>query len=453
MKGMMKILPRYVASAAGVALVLLIINIGVFTFWIAQARMFALDGSNVSEIADNLVKVNGVYELSGEGKEAFSKNFQWAMLLDVGGSVVWSKNLPADLPRKYSAADVASFTRWYLMDYPVYTWRYEDGLFVVGFPKNSLWKIGLQVPQRMMDSLPECLVGGVIINCIAAVLLALMFGVRLIRSLQPLARGIEDMAEKKPVALSTGGLLGDLADKLNQTSIQLQKQEAALQKRDTARTTWIAGVSHDIRTPLSMVMGYASQLEENADLPPADREQAGIIRRQSEKIKMLVSDLNLASKLEYDMQPLRMTSVSPAELARSVVADFINNGLDDHYSIRLNVEKEAQRTMIHGDEDLLKRAVTNLMDNSIRHNPDGCAINVIVQNDYPHCVITIADNGVGFSREMMETIINTEDPSVLRSHGLGLTIVRQIVKAHGGRVEYNNLAQTGCSAVIRLPLG
>lgn len=114
------------------------------------------------------------------------------------------------------------------------------------------------------------------------------------------------MSEKQPVDLSTRGLLGDLAAGINKTSARLVQQEAALNQRDNARATWIAGVSHDIRTPLSLVMGYASQLEDDPELPLAKREQASIIRRQSERIKTLVSNLNLASKLEYDMQPLRV---------------------------------------------------------------------------------------------------------------------------------------------------
>ena len=62
-------------------------------------------------------------------------------------------------------------------------------------------------------------------------------------------------------------------------------------------------VSHDIRTPLSMVMGYAGQIEDNESLPESERKKARIIRQQSTKMKNLINDLNLASKLEYNMQP------------------------------------------------------------------------------------------------------------------------------------------------------
>lgn len=75
-----------------------------------------------------------------------------------------------------------------------------------------------------------------------------------------------------------------------------------LDKRDRTRTEWIAGVSHDIRTPLSLVQGNAAQLEADPALPGQARHKASVIREQSQRIGKLVSDLNLASKLEYELR-------------------------------------------------------------------------------------------------------------------------------------------------------
>jgi signal transduction histidine kinase len=450
MKSMMKILLRYVASAAGVALILMVLNLTVLAVWIIYSGRVMGTEHHISEIANSLSKKNGGYELSQAGRKAMDERYQWAMLLDDNGAVIWSKSLPGDVPLKFTVPEVASFTRWYLNDYPVYTWRHRDGLLVLGSPKGSAWKQSMEMPEAVVKNVPAWLTGALIINCIASVLLALLFGVRLLRSLRPIVNGIEDMAGKRPVDLPTGGLLGNLAAVLNHASAQLARQEAALQKRDNARTAWIAGVSHDIRTPLSIATGYASQLEDNTDLPRTEREQAGIILRQCKRIKALVNNLNLASKLEYDMQPLRAVSICPAALVRGIVADFLNSGLDVCYSIRTKVEKDAQSAVLTGDEELLRRAVSNLINNSIRHNPDGCIVEVTVEKSPDYCSITVSDNGAGFPPEVLETLNSPESPSEMRSHGLGLTIVRQIVKAHGGSTEFHNLPGGGCAAVLRL---
>ncbi|MDD3269114.1 MAG: HAMP domain-containing sensor histidine kinase [Syntrophomonadaceae bacterium] len=214
----------------------------------------------------------------------------------------------------------------------------------------------------------------------------------------------------------------------------------------------MAGVSHDIRTPLSLVMGYASQLEDDPELPPAKREQAGIIRRQSERIKTLVSDLNLASKLEYDMQPLRLNSVGLAALSRSVAAEFINGGLDNHYSIDVMIGEDAQNAVVTGDEELLRRALANLIANSIYHNSNGCAIKITLERGLGNCSLSVSDNGAGFPREILENMNHPRYSAGLQNHGLGLTIVRQIVKTHEGTTEFLNLPEGGCKVILCLPV-
>ena len=92
----------------------------------------------------------------------------------------------------------------------------------------------------------------------------------------------------------------------------------AQQVRDAARSDWINGISHDIRTPLSMVMGYAAQMESAADLPPQRQKQAGIIRTQSQAIRDLVNDLNLTMRLDWAMQPLRKERLQPDVYKRQV---------------------------------------------------------------------------------------------------------------------------------------
>ena len=450
MKSMIKILSRYVFSAAGVALILLVVNFGAFIAWVVQSSSISQKDHSASQLSDSLTSENGVYTLSEASRDVIEKKHQWAMLIDNSGSVTWSLNLPSDVPHDYTLSDVASFSRWYLNDYPVYVWRRTDGLFVLGSEKGSLWKHGMEVPQKMMDSIKIWIPAVLILNSIIAVLLALLFGLRLFHSLKPLIKGIENMAENHPVELSTKGLLGALASGINRTSEKLITQEAALKKRDNARTTWIAGVSHDIRTPLSMVMGYASQLEEDPELPPAKREQAGIIRSKSEQIKVLVNDLNLASKLEYDMQPLRKAAVSLAALLRSVAAGFINGGLPDIYSIDVKVSENTQNIVVEGDEELLKRAVSNLIDNSVKHNPGGCVITASLSKNGIICILSISDNGTGFRQDTLESLKASQSPMELQSHGLGLTIVQQIIKVHGGTTEFHNLPQGGCESVLSL---
>ncbi|MBP1907156.1 signal transduction histidine kinase [Paenibacillus turicensis] len=452
MKGMLKVLSRYVATAATVAVLLLILNVIVAFVWITGTYDSGKTQGNVAEIAKHLTKNNGGLSFTEQGREQLEQQFEWAMLLDQSGEVIWSEHLPQNMARKYTNSEVAGFSRWYLAGYPVYVWQHPEGLFVLGAPKDSVWKKNMEMPQHVVKQLPEWMLGVLIANIGAALLLALLFGLRLFRSLRSIANGIEDIANNKEVQLPIRGVLGDLAQGLNKTSARLKQQEAALQRRDDARTTWIAGVSHDIRTPLSIVMGYASQLEENSNLPSQEQEQVRIIRSQTEKIKTLVSDLNLVSKLEYDMQPLHLTTLSPAAIVRGIVVDFLNSSLNHSYTIEIDVKPDAGRIQLIADEKLLQRAIENLVSNSIRHNPDGCHIIVAVHQEDATCQITIADSGIGFSTLQLEMLNSPPDLVQLDSHGLGLTLVRQIMKAHQGTVAFYNFADGGCGVTLELPI-
>ena len=183
--------------------------------------------------------------------------------------------------------------------------------------KGVVSKYMMEMSLSSIRKLPFFLIVMVLANLFMVLILAVLSGYRLYSSLRPVASGIDGLISGKRVLVPEQGLTGELGKKLNQAAAVLDRQRWNLEQRDTARTEWISGVSHDIRTPLSMVMGYADNLENKESLSEEDRRQAGIIKEQSLKIKNLIEDLNLTSKLEYQMQPLRMEEYVPCLLYTS----------------------------------------------------------------------------------------------------------------------------------------
>ncbi|NRY14439.1 histidine kinase dimerization/phospho-acceptor domain-containing protein [Clostridium beijerinckii] len=263
MKGIIKILLRYILSAGGIAVILLITNFIILASWVVSYSTYYNTKYNISEIANGLRKENDKFILSEEASSIITNKFHWAMLLDDNGKVIWSTNLPEDVPLSYTASDIASFSRWYLDDYPVQSWKHPNGLFVLGDSKNTTWKLQLQVPEKVMYNSTKWISTGLIINFTVAMLLAFLLGIRFFLSLRQIVTGMNDMAEKRPVSLKIKGAFRDLALNINNTSKELLRQQKLIEKRDTARNNWITSVSHDIRTPLSMIMGYSSSLEDN----------------------------------------------------------------------------------------------------------------------------------------------------------------------------------------------
>ena len=99
-----------------------------------------------------------------------------------------------------------------------------------------------------------------------------------------------------------------------------------------------------------------------------------IVRIQSIKIKELVQDLNLVSQLEYDMQPLHKEPIRLSKLLRSYMADLLNTGIAEIYTVEIEIVPDAENIILECDARLISRAVSNLVQNSMRHNPNGCNI-------------------------------------------------------------------------------
>lgn len=458
MEGTKRILKSFIGATMIISALLLVFNFILLGVWIFNGMNEGNSpASVVQKVAEGLQRSSNTYFLDSSPAELLEQNHAWAMLIDDSGQVAWNYKIPNELPESYSLTDVAKFTQSYLMDYPVFVWEHNGGLVVVGYPKESLAKYHHILPINWVSSLPLKLSSLLVINIGLALLLSLFIGYKLIRSIRPLIQSIQALGEDKEVYIEPKGVLADLAQNVNRAATLLSRKNNSLKEKDEARSNWIAGISHDIRTPLSMILGYASGLEEDSDIPAEQRKQASIIRRQAENLRSLVSDLNLVSMLEYEMQPLHKRPIRFSALARQVAAEFLNNGLDEHFSIEVDILDEKVR--VDGDEKLLKRAITNLMQNSINHNPHGCMITLqtTFSESSKTCSFIVEDNGRGIPQSEITNLLELPYSSERKrashnGHGLGLPMVARIAKAHQGNLILTSDDGKGLRAEIVLPM-
>lgn len=462
MKDLLKIYRRYILTAVLISIITVLFNfILLIVFLLCHFSYKTADYYwewRTPSLADALTRQpDGSYTLPEEASDRLDSDYAFAMLIDQEGQVIWSRNLPEDIPLSYSLTDVASFTRWYLKDYPVKVWVHPDGLFVTATPRDSLWKHGIEFDLSFIEAFPYSLLAVLFCNLLLIFLLALLFGHRFYTSLKPLVNGIEHLNNQEPLELPEQGIISGLAKKLNQTSLILSRQKHALEKRDNARANWIAGVSHDIRTPLSLIMGHADSLERNPDLKEAEQREAAAIKDNSLHIKKLIEDLNLTSKLEYNSYPLRLEQYFPAALIRDLAAFYMNHGLAEPYEIQLEIDPLLERISLTGDRELLLRAFRNLTDNSIRHNPQGCTIRIHACFQENQVRLCFSDTGKGIPIQVIKALYRydtqTAAPALSASeetsgpHVMGLRVVKQIIDAHHGQIEFE-LQRDICHRVI-----
>lgn len=452
MNAVQRFFRRYIVSTVGIVILFLTVNIALFFTILIAGSMSGSDAVfSVETFSNHIVWQDETWAADDTTLSMLQEYTAWAMLLNEDGDVVWQQNLPENLPRSYTSAEVASFSRWYLEDYPVKVWTRADGnLMVVGFPPRTLVKFYYALEWPYMGVLLGGIAAVFIINLLLIVFLILRNTRKVERAMTPILQGIQNLSHGKAPHLEEQGELAEINAGLNRAADYMKK-------KDNTRAEWIRGVSHDIRTPLSMVLGYASELEDDRDLPPNARKQAGIIRRESEKMKRLIDDLNLTTKLEYALQPVHFKDVNWVEASRQAVSEVLNSGLDSRYEIVFAEMQPGRSIHLLGDEGLLRRMLDNLLRNSITHNPQGCRIAVSIGEENGRCICTISDNGMGIAPERLKAlnrgddIASTQGSDEKAEHGLGLKLVAQIVKAHRGIVSFSANAPHGLEVRISLP--
>lgn len=444
MKIFSKYISKYLLSFIGLILVLVVLNIAVFTFTFYNAVSKDFGIASPQNMLKEVAAASTANSITDEAEKMLTANSLWAMYLNTEGSCNWTVNLPEKIPTEYTIQDVAIFSKGYLKDYPVFVWTDENGLLVIGYPKNSYMKITSNYyPIDTVRRIPLFFLAILVFDLAVLFLAYSRSKAKISKNTEPLISSIAALSEGKSINLSVSGELSEIADSINKTSDIISRQ-------NTARANWISGVSHDIRTPLSMIMGYAERIINDKDTDNQIKEQAAIISRQSIKIKDLVQDLNLVSKLEYEMQPLQKENIRLSKLLRSYAIDLINSGLPDFYSLEVNISPDSENITIECDAKLITRAVNNLVQNSIHSNPDGCTIILALQVTENKLLLTVQDNGIGITAEKLEELKSkphymesTDDRLDLR-HGLGLLLVRQIVEAHHGEMEVESKLGEGC---------
>lgn len=396
-------------------------------------------------------KVAAVSTASGTTSEAKAllRNYKiWAMFLNPTGELLWSVDIPDELPSAYTVQDVAAFSKGYLQDYPVFVWGTNEGLLLLGYPKNSYVKYTSNyLSTRTVQQMPVFFISALLINTLLLFAAYLLSRRSILKGIAPIIDSVTSLSEGKAVSLCVRGELSQIAESVNKTARILTRQ-------NDARENLISGVSHDIRTPLSMIMGYSQRIAQDETVSDSVREKAQVIQRQSAKIRELVLDLNLVSKLEYDMQPLHKEPVQLAKLLRSYLADVLNSGIYNNYSLEIFIDEAAERKQLDCDSKLITRAVNNLVQNSIEHNPQGCHVLISLACSKDTITISVKDDGVGLSedklKELKETphYMDSMDNRLDLRHGLGLLLVRRITQAYNGIMTIKGEPNAGCEVIL-----
>ncbi len=231
-----------------------------------------------------------------------------------------------------------------------------------------------------------------------------------------------------------------------------------LRRLEGVRRDFVANVSHEIKTPVTAIKGFAETLLEGGEHEAQDAERfLKIIARQADRLHAIVNDLLTLSRVEQDAKDKRI-DLEPSRLSRVLHAAVESCELQaEARQVRVTVKCEADLTA-RVNAPLLEQAVVNLVDNAIKYSPAGEQVEVAAAAENGEVHISVTDHGCGIGPEhlprLFERFYRTDKARSreLGGTGLGLAIVKHIAQAHGGQVDVESELGKGSRFVMRLAM-
>jgi signal transduction histidine kinase/CHASE3 domain sensor protein len=231
-----------------------------------------------------------------------------------------------------------------------------------------------------------------------------------------------------------------------------------LQSLDQAKTSFLASSSHDLRTPLTSIVGYAELLADGdaGALPPTPAKMIDAIVRNTRRLQGLIEDMLTISMIELgsftsSLRPVDVTELVP-QVADAIRPSATENGLT------LEVDCQDEGLMVDGDPEHLDRALLNLLSNAVKYTPRGGKVAMTATRENECALLTIADTGIGIpaaDQQALFTRFFRASNAVARhipGSGLGLSIVQSVISNHRGEVELTSEEGRGTTVAIRIPL-
>ncbi|WP_432663090.1 HAMP domain-containing sensor histidine kinase [Wukongibacter baidiensis] len=250
--------------------------------------------------------------------------------------------------------------------------------------------------------------------------------------------------------------LGYLIESINQMSEKIQHEINLREKSEGNRKKLILDISHDLKTPLTNVLGYSETLYHDNDLGEDLRNKyLNIIISNSKKSNNLIQDLFELSHMENSTSDIRLENQDFSEFIREILVGYIPE-LDDK-GIDYDFDIPDKDIMIKMNSQKLERAINNILDNSIKYGEKNMSLRLKLEDSSSRVFLTIEDSGVGIPSELAESIF---DPFVRADNsrnsktggtGLGLAISKGIINIHGGDIKLDTSYKDGCRFIVSLP--
>ncbi|GAA0086430.1 HAMP domain-containing sensor histidine kinase [Clostridium sp. CTA-7] len=399
------------------------------------------------------------FNLDDKNIDTLIENNIWIQVLNKENNEVYEVNKPENVPSSYLTADLIEFIQnpWESKaPTTISTSNIVSGnesyTLLVGLPINKIFKVKMTFTEESL----KYHIAIIIFALIVMIIVSYIFSKNLVKPMVSVVEDIDDLKngiykDKK----NKQGIYKEVSENINDLSVILKENEIHRKEVDKAKEEWIANISHDLKTPLSSIKGYAELLKGDAyeiNIEDAKRYGSSILDN-SEYIQELVNDLSLIYKLKNKVLPISFKEENIVALSQEIIIDLLNNSKYSEREINFNYDDE--KILLNCDKNYLKRALNNLVINSLEHNSKDTIVDISILKVEGHIKIIIEDNGQGIIEEDLKNIfdryyrgVNTSSSS--KGSGLGMAIAKEVITWHSGSINIESKVGLGTKITIEL---
>ncbi|WP_413372041.1 sensor histidine kinase [Paenibacillus taichungensis] len=251
-------------------------------------------------------------------------------------------------------------------------------------------------------------------------------------------------------------LYKEVIESFYQMADQLAQTEKERERLEKDQREWMSGISHDLRTPLSTIQGYGYMLESLPEQWSQEemRTMGATIREKGDYMLELISDFSMIHQLKQGDSIMELQKIDLVELVRCSVLKYVNDATLSEYQFHYIGEEHP--LWVQADETWMLRLMDNLLSNAVKHNPPGVNVTVSIGRMNNKACIRVFDNGKGMDEETLQHLFNryyrgTNTEESTAGSGLGMSIAKTIVEAHGGEIHVQSKVRQGTKIEIFLP--
>ncbi|WP_202906867.1 sensor histidine kinase [Abyssisolibacter fermentans] len=269
-----------------------------------------------------------------------------------------------------------------------------------------------------------------------------IFSRKIINRIENISKTVTDMKEGNldiNIPVISNDEIGNLAENINIMAKNLKDLIEKQRQVEKIKNEMISSISHDLRTPLTALMGYIKLIKSNRDDIQAFFHYVDILERKCEELKKLMDDLLEYSNVNFEGIKLKKEIVSIKELVEQVLIDFVpqleNSGMT------FNIECDSEKILIRVDLSLIVRLFQNIISNSIFYGKEGKKMHIKIIREYENVIVKITNYGKTISKEDLPYIFERfyrcekSRSSNTGGKGMGLAIAKRIAEIHEGTIK------------------